>query len=167
MEMPEGVLAQLRVELENPDVQVIRADRVAGKEHLMLAASHASKARLEGHKRARSLAMEFLLYTSGQRQIARAIELVGVSRDTRELVVIVFPKNRIDDNKIEEACTGLFGGVRDDSVIEIGSKKKMRGLCDAYGITQRELGAAGLPNESVENTIKRLVVERSALLAID
>ncbi len=169
VEDPETLLRELRRKLENAQIQVVRADMIAGNEHLSLVASFVSRATKRGRMRSKSLAMEFLIYLSGQSQISKAIQTVGVEKDTPEVVVIAISGFQVqfDERRIENACAQLFGGARNDAVIEVGSSTKMRKLCDAFGISEREQSVARLPGEAQGETIKRLVVERSALLSVD
>ena len=59
----------------------------------------------------------------------------------------------------------VFEGKRSDAVIEIVSGKKIKELCRSFGISPEELAAARLPSESVNSLVKRLILERSALLS--
>lgn len=59
-------------------VQVLRADRVWGRAHVERAAELAVRAFASGRHRATELPLEFLSYAAGDRQIARALERLGV-----------------------------------------------------------------------------------------
>src|SRR5262245_38781374 len=80
---PAKILATLRSKFPNVAIQLLRADRVAGPEHLLFAARNALVAFESGSRRAKSLAVEVLVYISCQRQIAEAIRLIGVTNETR------------------------------------------------------------------------------------
>ena len=162
---PDVALKELRRKLADSEVQIMRADRVAGPEHLFFAAENAVRALRRGHGRSKSLAMETLLFTSGQRQISRAVDLLGVTPQTKEIVVTIFSKQSLSDDKLNSVAQSVLGGKRQDVVIELNSRNKIRELCRTYGISAKELAAAQLPSEKADSLVKRLIVERSALLS--
>ncbi len=53
-----------------------------------------------------------------------------------------------------------------DSILEL-SEEKIGGLMKVYGVTKRELDAARMAEESNADALKRLVIERSALVALE
>ena len=53
-----------------------------------------------------------------------------------------------------------------DSILDL-SEKKIDGLMKVYGVTERELDATRVAEESKGEVLKRLVIERSALVAVD
>src|ERR1700756_5092351 len=85
---PERVLNDLRGIFRAVDVQLLRADGVAGKEHLLFAAKNAVDSFGGKDRRAKHLSMEFLLFASGEHQIVEAIKLLGITSSTSELVAI-------------------------------------------------------------------------------
>lgn len=85
---PREVLARA-AEAAKPhasEVQLVRAEVVVGPRHVASAARHALRAFARGQHRAQSLGLEFLCYLAGERQIARALEKVGVAAGSREAV---------------------------------------------------------------------------------
>ncbi|MGD9962730.1 MAG: KEOPS complex subunit Cgi121 [Thermoplasmata archaeon] len=69
------------------EVIVLDGDKVFGVDHLGSALAHASKASAEGRNASDSLAMETLLYASGERQLSSAIGKMGVGPGTTEVVL--------------------------------------------------------------------------------
>lgn len=68
-------------------VLVTRADMVFGVDHLRTALYHAKKAIAEGRNASDSLALETLLYASGERQLSSALKKMTVDEGTVEVVV--------------------------------------------------------------------------------
>ena len=60
------------------DVQAFRHDSVFNQNHLLSAVWHAWNGFKNNYTISNSLSIEFLLYLSGQRQIAKAIEFFGL-----------------------------------------------------------------------------------------
>ncbi len=69
------------------DVLVLRSDMIFGLDHLRSALYHAMTSFLEGTNSSDSLAMETLLYASGERQLNSAIRKMSVDASTRRIVV--------------------------------------------------------------------------------
>lgn len=68
-------------------VLVLDGDMTFGPDHLASALHHAKKAFDEGRNSSESLAMETLLYASGERQLGSAIKKMSVAGGTTEVVV--------------------------------------------------------------------------------
>lgn len=128
-------------------VQLLDARYVVGRDHLVSAAEHAERAMREGTNVAKSLAVEFVLYASGERQIADALRKMGIRDDTREFAVVLFG----DANPGE--LLAVLNLTRDDGVLA-----PSRGKLAAFGITEAEL--ASVPPDRIAD----LVLERVALV---
>lgn len=163
---PEQTLRQLRNISGESQVQLVKADLIGGPEHLQFAARNALHSFSGTRRRSKSLAVELLLYISCQRQIAKAIKLLGVdSRDSRiALVALSDSKDAIVE--LGRQANSVIGGERDESLIEIGSKRKLDLLQSSYGVTSREIEATRSAGEADSSVLKRLIIERSALLDI-
>lgn len=68
---------------------VLDGDMVFGEDHVASALAHARKASSEGRNASDSLAMETLLYASGERQLSSAIRKMSVSDRSEKVVVAV------------------------------------------------------------------------------
>ncbi len=85
---PEHILKQLRSIDKQVEVQLVKADLIAGPEHLQFAARNAIHSFNGKRRRSKSLAMELLLYVSCQRQIAKAIKLLGVGSEDSRIALV-------------------------------------------------------------------------------
>lgn len=143
--------------------QFFDAKRVAGSEHLYFAALNALHAFEKKTNISNSLAVESLLYASAQRQIKKAVEMLGIKQDSSEVAVLIMAENKREN----DACTSLIvstvHGERDDSVLGLTDTKN-KTIKKLFGITNRELEAKlkrkGLEKEALSD----LVIERTALL---
>ena len=167
LEHPEKVLHDLRESFPGAEVQLLRADRIAGKEHLSFSAKNAVDSFGGKDRRAKRLAMEFLLFASGQHQIIEAIKLLGVTPSTSEVVVTGLFDSEPDLHLVAVTTAQLLGGKPDDSVVDIYNSRKATSLKKAYKITERELDSARIPGETEEMILKRLILERSAMLSLE
>jgi KEOPS complex subunit Cgi121 len=163
----EGVLRDLRGSFQGVELQLLRADRIAGKEHIIFAAKNAVYSFEGENRRAKHLSMELLLFASGEHQIVEAIKLLGVAASTTELALVGFSETRLDPDEFSSGVAKAVNGVPDDGVLELYKRKKTTGLMRVYNISERELDSARIPGETESDVLKRLVIERSALLALE
>lgn len=164
---PAATLAKLRGFFPRTDIQLMRADRVAGTEHLSFAARRALRAFSQKHGRSHSVAMEILLYASCQRQISKAIQTLGVTPGTGQIAIVAVSKSLGGLDGLTEAATEMLGGKMSSEALEITSGSKLAELKSVFGIVDLELEVAMIPGERQEAAVTRLIIERSALLALE
>ena len=145
-------------------VQFFDAALVASWEHLYFAALNASNAFKNKLNISNSLAVETLLYASAQRQINRAVRLLGIKPNSRQIAVLILAESTPKVASTLEIVSGLVAGERDDSVLEL-THEKVEGIRELFGITDVELEAK-LEKEGLESkALTDLVIEHGALLA--
>ena len=127
-------------------LQLFRAERIYGADHLLHAAALARRAFDEGRARTSDLATETLVYAAGERQVHKALALLGVSVITREIAAVAWDARELDSLAAE------LGWTRDDAVLA-GDER----VLEAFGIGAEE--RAMLPRERWAD----LVLERVAL----
>jgi tRNA threonylcarbamoyladenosine modification (KEOPS) complex Cgi121 subunit len=160
---PEKTLGKLR-SAPGVEVQLLKAELVAGRDHLNFAARNALHSFKGKRRRSKSLAVEYLLYVSCQRQISKAIHLLGVGPADGQVLLVALSESKEALQELEKVARSVIGGQLDMNLLEIGSDRKLRSLRKAYGVTDREMEAARLQGESDADVLKRLIIERSALL---
>lgn len=161
-EADAGAIAALMKEGLEPGVQFFDADRIASWRHLFFAALNALRAFRDGTNVSRSIATESLLYASAQRQIARAIETLGVRDTTTNVAILVVGKSRRDVESYIVDVGGALGTI-DDSVLEV-TRGKLPSIKRLYGLV-------GFPLSQVEEgpeeeAIVDAVIEKMALLTV-
>src|SRR2546428_6067030 len=161
---PEHALKLLRAVNSQAEVQLLKADLVAGPEHLHFAARNALYSFKGKRRRSKSLAMELLLYISCQRQIAKAITLLGVDSQDSRIAIVALSQSKEALEGLAREAQSIVRGKQDDDLIEIRSKERITKLQRSYGITTSEMEAARFRGEANFSVLKRLIVERSALL---
>ena len=163
---PEGILRKLRSIDDRVQVQLFKPALVAGPEHLRFAARNALDSFRGKSPRSRSLAVELLIYASCQRQISRAIRLLGVEPGDSQVLVVALSDSREALERLAAETRLVIRGELNDGLVQIGSRNKFASLLRAYGVSKREIEAARFSEESDSDVLKRLIVERSALLRI-
>lgn len=120
------------------DVLVAKAELVFGTDHLRAALYHAKRAIAEGTNSSSSLAMETLLYASGERQLGSAIKKMSADAGTEEVVVAQLTGKPIH-------AEGTWKELHDIEP-EVGTDRFLR-----FGLTKGELETlkGGRPQELV------------------
>ena len=163
----EKVLRDLRGSFPGVDLQLLRADRVAGREHIVFSARNAVDSFQSKDRRPKHLSMEFLLFASGEHQIIEAIKLLGVTASSMELALVGLSETSLDGNLLSKRAMEYVKGIPDDTVLQIKTRKKAEDLKRAYNIPDKELNASKMPSEEDNSVLKRLIIERAALLALE
>jgi KEOPS complex subunit Cgi121 len=127
----------------------LNAELVCGIDHLRSAVAHAIRAFERKKNVSSTLSIETLLYASGERQISKAMEKMGIAEGAEGAVIVFFGVEDID------GTLRSLGLERDDSVIETSKEKVIR-----FGITKNEIDM--VPEDSLSD----LVLERIAFVEI-
>jgi len=144
-------------------VQFFDARLIAGWEHLFFAALNALKAFESGVNVSNSLALEILLFASAQRQIKRAVELLGIKPETSVAAVLVMAETPREVDETLKAVSGLVPGERDDGVLELANEK-IEAVKGFFKISDVEFQAK-LEEEGLEKkALTDLVIEHMALM---
>ncbi|MEA3202854.1 MAG: hypothetical protein QOI63_520 [Thermoplasmata archaeon] len=114
-------------------LQVVRADRVVGPDHVRSAAMHAHRAFNEGRAQAATLEVEFLRYLAGERQIRKALAKMGLPEACEAAVVVGLGDKRAD--AVRHFVHSL--GLREDDGLVRADPERLRG----FGITDAQLRA--------------------------
>ena len=133
-------------DLTNTDVLVASADMIFGMDHLRSALYHAERAIEDGTNSSDSLAMETLLYASGERQLSTAIKKMSVSDQTEELVAAQLAGGPLEPDETWQEL---------DEETDLTADRLLR-----FGATRTELSTLG------ERSPLELVLERVAAVDI-
>lgn len=128
-------------------IQLLNADAVASKNHIIHGVNQAVVAFDRGENLAKDLSVEIVLRCSAQRQISKAFKILGLSEGEMNLCAVLL---NCDDyiNELES----LF--ARDDSVLIADVEK----LMEIYKISDIEI-----ENMSVED----IIIDRITKLTVD
>ena len=139
--------------------QIVDAGRVAGRDHLYMAAVNAARSTETGLAVSKSITVEALLYASAQDQITKALAQMGVNTGTKEIALMVFAHGQKEAGEAYGKAAKLLG-TEDDGVLEIDAEK-VETLRKVYCISDEEIEAAGGPE-----SLSGLIVERGSLLSL-
>ncbi|MCX6651423.1 MAG: KEOPS complex subunit Cgi121 [Methanomassiliicoccales archaeon] len=129
------------------EVALLDADKVCGADHLSSAVLHARRAFERGENASNTLSMEVILYASGERQISKAKNKMGLRQGTERVAVVLLSLGDLDQ------VLSDLGLRRDDSLLDCTLEKGA-----AYGIDPAELRTLG------ETLLPELVLEKVAFV---
>lgn len=144
-------------------IQFFDAKLVATWQHLYFAVLNALLSFKNGRNISKSVAMEVLLYASAQRQIRKAIQLMGVKCDSANVAVVIIGENPNSVQAVLSAVSKPIGVEPDETALEL-TKEKTKRIRKAFGISAKELKAA-MEKKNVDQALVNLVIERTALLS--
>lgn len=122
-------IADLSAEMEI-EIQVLDANLVFGKEHLVVAIEKADRAFSQGRNISKTMGTEIMLYAGAERQISKAIEKMGLKPGIEELAIVVLTD--IDANSI----LSKLGWERDDSVLEPASAEEIDIMLEKMALSE-------------------------------
>lgn len=131
-------------------IQLLQAQKVAGEEHLLHATHQALLAFQRNENLSQDLGMEICLRASAQRQISRAIQLLGIIEGKQAVAAVLVDCPGDSLPQLESLL-----GTRDDTVL----KEDPERLKQIYKISDQELYA--------HQTVERVLIERTALLNLE
>ena len=144
-------------------VQFFNAELVASWQHLYFAVLNALLAFKNKSNISKSVAMEAMLYASAQRQIRKAIELIGVKCASANVAVVVIGESAESVESVLSAVSKHVDKETNDSVLEL-SKEKLHSIREAFGITKTELETV-MEKDNDMDALVNIVIERVALLS--
>ena len=148
----------------NIEIQFFDAKKVATWEHLYFAAFNALMAFKNARNISKSIAMETMLYASAQRQIRKAVNIIGIKPTTSEIALLIIGEN---PEKVKSALSKISSNLNatdDDAVLEFSEEKK-KIIQKTFGISDSELKAV-MKKDCLEHALVNLLIERMALLAV-
>ena len=144
-------------------IQFFDAELVATWQHLYFAVLNALLAFRNERNISKSVAMEVMLYASAQRQIRKAIQLIGVKRDSTNVAVVIIGENPDSVKAVLSAVSKRIGAEPDETALELTKEKTPR-IRKAFEISANELEAV-MEEENADKALVNLVIERTALLS--
>ncbi len=147
----------------NVETQFFDAKYVTTWQHLYFAVLNALTAFKNNRNISKSLAMETMLYASTQRQIRKAMELLGIKSETSEIAVLIIGEN---SEAVKSALSMISANATaqlEDIVLELTGEKK-RIIQKTFEISDSELKTV-MKKDDLKEALTNLVIERMALTA--
>ena len=156
-------LETFRIENKNVPIQFFNAKHIASSEHLLFAAVNALNSFNKKTNISNNLAVEALLYASAQRQITKAVKMLGINQDSLEVAVLILTESSTQKNEFLKLIDNLISGERDDSVLDL-TDEKFWSIKNLFEISDLELEAKLIKEGQEKQALIDLVIEHMALL---
>ncbi|MHA1277838.1 MAG: KEOPS complex subunit Cgi121 [Candidatus Helarchaeota archaeon] len=169
MKDPEDVFNQLNMigAKHNLIIQVCNATYIATWEHPFFSALQAMLAFSQQRNISNHLALEFLLYLSGQRQIKIAIKEFGMKSGNNVITILGNTENtmKIALSRVKE----ILGGNELDDIMNLSGNEKLNAVKEYFRIKDDEINAIIDSNSPVsyQHTICEIVLNRIALVTLE
>lgn len=135
---------------EKCTIQLINARGIAGEKHILQATLQAIKAFERNNNMAKDMGLEICVRASAQRQISRAIKILGIGNGKMDICLVA-----VDCDEHVLRRVGEVLGNRDQEVLNAD----VNALHELYEIPPEEIKSAG--------NIERVMMERTALLNLE
>lgn len=147
---------------QDPIIQFFNAQLIATHQHLYFAVINALSAFKNQSNLSKNLAIETMLYASAQRQIQKAIQLLGLKQDTKTLAAVIIGANPLLISEVAKEISNQFNSEPNETVLEISKEKTVK-IREAFRITDAQMKT--LSNIDKQQAIVNLVIEQVALLS--
>jgi KEOPS complex subunit Cgi121 len=135
---------------EKCTIQLINARGIAGEKHILQATLQAIKAFERNNNMAKDMGLEICVRASAQRQISRAIKILGIDKGKMDICMVA-----VDCDEYILRRVGEVLGNRDQEVLNAD----VTALQEMYEISPAEIKSTG--------NIERVLMERTALLNLE
>jgi len=135
---------------KNCTIQLLNADGIAGYEHILHATIHAIKAFEREDNIANDLGLEICVRASAQRQISKALNILGIEEGQVNICAVAVNCNENIMDKLE-----TIHGKKDDEIL----KPDETILKKTYNISDAEI-------KTMKN-ITNVMIERTTILILD
>lgn len=142
-----SLISDCSVDDKKPIIQLMNAKAIASKKHLEHGIIQAIKSFERGENLAKDLGIEILLRTSGQRQISKAFNILGLKEEPMDIAVVLI--NCL--NETVDSLNDMFD--RNDDVLEADESI----LKEIYGIDEKELKIIHIEDILIDKTTKLIV----------
>jgi KEOPS complex subunit Cgi121 len=125
-------------------IQLLNANGIAGKVHIIHATKHAIIAFERNENIAKDLGLEICVRASGQRQISKALDILGIKEGLMKICAVAVGCNKIVLAELENII-----GKKDNTIL----KPDYETLKELYKISDLELETLGsISNIMIEKT---------------
>jgi len=150
LENTQKLVAEVKTQAADCCIQLLDPSLVAGFDHLFFASLNALKAFEAERNISKDLGVEVLLYASGQHQISKAIRLLGIKSDFKEVAVLVIAETHDKAKEAMDKVSNLLKGEQHGGVIEL-TETKVPKIMSAFNIGKEEVEAVKRTSESQQS----------------
>ena len=147
-------------------VQLFNANVVAGWKHIYLATFNALKAFKNNTNISKNISMEVLLFASGQHQIKKALDTLGVNKSIADIVVLIVADTKKQGEDILQKISEMMNKKPCREILDL-TDTKIQNVKSLFGISSNEIKAASREKKNKKATIMNLIAEHMAILSVN
>jgi tRNA threonylcarbamoyladenosine modification (KEOPS) complex Cgi121 subunit len=148
-------------------IQLMDGAMIVDELHLLSAAQNAANAWKGDYMISRGLDVEVAVYASGQKQISKAFEQLGVTDKTSSIALVVIG----DSAEVVQATLESVAAEVGEEPAEPFSPHsgRLKQIADAYAIPKEEIEVLAQSNspKDIQSALSRCVVSRVSLVSLD
>lgn len=155
--VPEHVLA----------IQFLDSSLISGLGHLLSASQNALNAWKGNYALSRTLSVEILVYASAQRQISKALDIIGISEKSRTLALVVLGDNQ---EKVRYATDDIISQVgHETKQMFEQNQERFERVSRAFSISMVEIQTISNSDQldDLFDALTRCVMNKVSLVALD
>ena len=127
-------------------IQLMDANGIAGRKHLLHGIVHSINAFKRGENLANGLGIEICIRLSAQRQISKALDILGLKKGKMNIAAVFI---NCPDYFVDELNNTFY---RDDNVLNSNNA-----LIEIYNISEKELDIMNIENILIDKTTELIV----------
>lgn len=135
------------IKKEGEIIQLLNADSIASKDHIIHGVNQAFLAFERGENLAKDISVEIVLRCSAQRQISKAFKILGLKEGEMNICAVL-----INCDDYTSQLSSIF--TYDESVLDCDVER----LCDVYKISFEEIN---------KMPVDEIIIDRITKLAVD
>lgn len=156
----------LMSEKGNVIIQLFDVRKIATWKHIFIATINAIAAFKQKRNIASQLSLEILLYATAQRQIKDAINLLGVSEQTKEVAILILGETKGKMVAIFEQVANFLNGKEKENLLEILDEEKFNRLLNIFGISEEEINAT-MRGENKKEAVVKCIIDRISIFTVE
>ncbi|WP_455368234.1 KEOPS complex subunit Cgi121 [[Eubacterium] cellulosolvens] len=147
-------------------IQLFDSNLILGYDHILFSVLNALKGKKNNKMISEDLPMEILVYASAQRQINKSIEMLGVRKDSRRIVLIALSKSEKRLYDLRDLISKMQDPYIDDSLFNMWNSEMARTIKTMFKISNSEVKSVKRKNYSDRKIFEELIIEKMALLSL-
>ncbi|TFF92749.1 hypothetical protein EU546_07235 [Candidatus Thorarchaeota archaeon] len=164
----EALLATLEFKQSRVDgIQLMNSRLIVDELHLLAAAQNAVNAFKGNYMISRSLDVETAVYASGQKQISKAFDLIGVGDKTASIALVVISQ---DEKAVRLQLRSLIDSIGEETEDRFRPEPaKLQRIAQVFDIPESEIEVLAESDDimDVRSALSKCVVSRVSSVALD
>jgi tRNA threonylcarbamoyladenosine modification (KEOPS) complex Cgi121 subunit len=119
-------------------IQLLDGNRVLGRDHILFAVLNALKGKKNNKMISENLPMEILVYASAQRQINKSIEISGVRKNSRRIVLVALSNSEKNLHNLLELISKMQDLSIDNSLFNLWNREITETIKTIFKISDSE-----------------------------